>query len=106
MYKLFQPEHGYAHIGPASRVTGRMDGMNEHGLVMAYNFMNRKQPFDGFTCFIIGRFILELCRTADEAAALLKELPHRGGFSYHPSFLLLTSYFSIQPFLFMHWTSS
>lgn len=82
MYKLFQPEHGYAHIGPASRVTGRMDGMNEHGLVMAYNFMNRKQPFDGFTCFIIGRFILELCRTADEAAALLKELPHRGGFSY------------------------
>jgi predicted choloylglycine hydrolase len=82
MYKLFQPDHGYAHIGPASRVTGRMDGMNEHGLVVAYNFMNRKAPFDGFTCFIISRFILELCKTADEARQLLKELPHRGGFSY------------------------
>ncbi|WP_020007498.1 C45 family autoproteolytic acyltransferase/hydolase [Salinicoccus albus] len=82
MYKLFQPDAGYAHIGPASRVTGRMDGMNEHGLIMAYNFMNRKRPFDGFTCFIIGRFILELCRNTDDARQLLKELPHRGGFSY------------------------
>lgn len=82
MYKLFQPDKGYAHIGPASRVTGRMDGMNEHGLVMGYNFMNRKKPFDGFTCFIIGRFILELCKDADDAKQLLKELPHRGGFSY------------------------
>ncbi|WP_411842016.1 C45 family autoproteolytic acyltransferase/hydolase [Salinicoccus sp. HZC-1] len=82
MYKLFQPDKGFAHIGPASRVTGRMDGMNEHGLIMSYNFMNRKQPFDGFTCFIIGRFILEVCRNADDAKQLLKELPHRGGFSY------------------------
>ncbi|HIW12980.1 MAG TPA: acyl-CoA--6-aminopenicillanic acid acyltransferase [Candidatus Salinicoccus stercoripullorum] len=82
MYKLFQPEQGFAHIGPASRVTGRMDGMNEQGLVMGYNFMNRKQPFDGFTCFIIGRFILELCESTDDARQLLKELPHRGGFSY------------------------
>lgn len=82
IYKLFKPDHGYAHIGPASRVTGRMDGMNEHGLVAAYNFMNRKAPFDGFTCFIISRFILELCKTADDARHLLKSLPHRGGFSY------------------------
>lgn len=82
IYKLFQPDQGYAHIGPTSRVTGRMDGMNTHGLVMAYNFMNRKQPSDGFTCFIIGRFILELCRTAEEARQLLLDLPHRGGFSY------------------------
>lgn len=82
IYKLFQPDKGSAHVGPASRVTGRMDGMNEHGLIMSYNFMNRKQPFDGFTCFIIGRFILELCKTADDAKQLLKELPHRGGFSY------------------------
>ncbi|MFB9859706.1 C45 family autoproteolytic acyltransferase/hydrolase [Salinicoccus siamensis] len=82
IYKLFQPDYGYSHIGPASRITGRMDGMNEHGLIMAYNFMNRKQPFDGFTCFIIGRFILELCRTAQDAKDLLEALPHRGGFSY------------------------
>lgn len=82
IYKLFQPDAGYAHIGPASRVTGRMDGMNAHGLVTGYNFMNRKAPFDGFTCFIISRFILELCKTADDARHLLKELPHRGGFSY------------------------
>ncbi|CAM4165052.1 C45 family autoproteolytic acyltransferase/hydolase [Lacicoccus alkaliphilus] len=84
VYKLFKPEagRGYAHTGPASRVTGRMDGMNEHGLVAGYNFMNRKTPFDGFTCFIISRFILETCRTAEEARVLLANIPHRGGFSY------------------------
>ncbi len=34
---------GLSQIGPTSRVTGRMDGMNEYGLVMAYNFMHRKK---------------------------------------------------------------
>ena len=44
-YLLYQPnDGGLAQIGPTSRVTGRMDGMNEAGLVMGYNFMHRKHP--------------------------------------------------------------
>ncbi|MCD8908376.1 C45 family autoproteolytic acyltransferase/hydrolase [Staphylococcus arlettae] len=82
-YLLFQPtDGGLAQIGPTSRVTGRMDGMNEAGLVMGYNFMHRKKPGDGFVCYMIGRLILQYCKDVEDAIKLLKTIPHRSSFSY------------------------
>lgn len=82
-YIVFQPtDQGYAMIGPSQRITGRMDGMNEKGLALGYNFMHRKKPGDGFICCMIGRLILEACASVEEAVAMLKEIPHRHSFSY------------------------
>ncbi|MBB6451065.1 putative choloylglycine hydrolase [Geomicrobium halophilum] len=82
-YLLYQPtDQGYAMIGPSQRITGRMDGMNEKGLVMGYNLTNRRKPGDGFICSMIGRLILESCANVTEAVEMVREIPHRHSFSY------------------------
>ncbi|TDL31000.1 acyl-CoA--6-aminopenicillanic acid acyltransferase [Jeotgalibacillus sp. S-D1] len=82
-YAFYQPtDMGYATAGPTQRITGRMDGMNEHGLCLGYNFMHRKKPGPGFICCAIGRMVLESCVNTKEAVAMLKEIPHRHSFSY------------------------
>lgn len=79
---IFQPSEGPALIGPSQRIIGRTDGMNEYGLCVGYNFVNRIKPEDGLICCLLTRILLENCKTTDEAVEWLKELPHRHSFNY------------------------
>ncbi|MBM7570842.1 C45 family autoproteolytic acyltransferase/hydolase [Aquibacillus albus] len=82
-FVFFQPtDGGYAFVGPSQRVVGRTDGINEHGLVVGYNFMHRKKPGDGFICAMIARLVLEGCANVKEAVKMLNDIPHRHSFSY------------------------
>lgn len=82
-YIFYQPtDRGYAFMGPTMQITGRIDGMNEKGLVIGYNFTHTKKSADGFLCSMIARLVLETCANTDEAVVLLKEIPHRHSFSY------------------------
>ncbi|KSU89079.1 MULTISPECIES: C45 family autoproteolytic acyltransferase/hydolase [Priestia] len=81
-FLLFQPDQGFASVGFGTRMIGRMDGMNEKGLVVGYHFVNRRRQTGGFICCTLARFILESCETTEEAIAVLERAPHRHAFNY------------------------
>jgi predicted choloylglycine hydrolase len=54
---------------------GVLDGMNEHGLVVALSFGGRRVGGDGFGIPLLLRYVLETCRHATEAAEALARIP-------------------------------
>ncbi len=72
----------YASIGFSDRFTGRVDGMNEHGLCVGLHMVNQATWQPGLVCILIVRIVLDQCATTREAVALLRRLPHGLGFNY------------------------
>ena len=54
---------------------GVLDGVNEHGLVVALSFGGRREVGEGFGIPLILRYVLEVCATVDEAVEVLRAVP-------------------------------
>jgi len=77
-----QPNGVNASIGFSDRFTGRVDGMNEHGLCVGLHMVNEATWQPGLVCILIVRIVLDQCATTREAVELLRRLPHGLGFNY------------------------
>lgn len=74
---LTKPDNGYASIGFSQQITGRLDGMNEKGLVIGLHLVNEKISQKGFLAMALCRLVLEQCAVTDEAVSLIKQIPHQ-----------------------------
>jgi predicted choloylglycine hydrolase len=54
---------------------GVLDGINEDGLAVSLSFGGRPVVGDGFGCPLVLRYVLEFCRTTNEAAKVLERVP-------------------------------
>ncbi|QDP41886.1 C45 family autoproteolytic acyltransferase/hydolase [Radiobacillus deserti] len=82
---IAKPEKGFASIGFSQHLTGRLDGMNEKGLVVGLHYVNNTPKGDGFSATAIVRMVLEQCADLEQAVQFLKHVPHR--FCYNFSIL-------------------
>ncbi|OZU89648.1 acyl-CoA--6-aminopenicillanic acid acyltransferase [Virgibacillus indicus] len=77
-----KPDHGYASIGFSQQIIGRLDGMNEQGVVVGLHLVNENISQKGFLATAICRLILDQCATTEEAIALIKQVPHQYCFNF------------------------
>jgi len=66
---------GTRTIAASDCLWGALDGLNEHGLVVALSFGGRKVVGEGFGAPLILRYALETCHNAAEAVAVLLRIP-------------------------------
>jgi predicted choloylglycine hydrolase len=62
-------------IGMTDCFWGLLDGMNEHGVCVALAFGGRRVVGNGFAIPLIIRYILETCRTTEQAVEVLQRVP-------------------------------
>jgi predicted choloylglycine hydrolase len=81
-FALIQASGSHASIGASENLTGRLDGMNAHGLAIGLHLVRTRPKYPGLSCAVIVRIILDQCATTAEAVALLRRLPHAMAYNY------------------------
>lgn len=76
------PTDSYASVGFSQQVIGRLDGINEKGLVVGLHFVNDEHKGEGFLGTTIVRMLLDQCSCIEEAIDLLSTIPHRFCYNY------------------------
>src|SRR5262245_10440784 len=64
---LVQATGSYASVGTSEYLTGRLDGMNEHGLTIGLHRVRKSPRFPGRTSVLLVRLVLDQCATTAEA---------------------------------------
>ncbi len=77
-----KPTDGYCSVGLSQQVIGRLDGMNEKGLVVGLHFVNSEHRGEGFIATTVVRMLLEQCANVEEAMKLITTIPHGYCFNY------------------------
>lgn len=72
---LYLPDKGYRFIGNSTAIVQMEDGYNEHGLAIGLTFVPPRKIKPGLNAGILLRYILEKCRTVEEAHRALHTLP-------------------------------
>ena len=62
-------------IGTSDGLFGLVDGMNDAGLAISLTFGGRRDVGIGFGVPLILRYVLQTCKTADEAGEVLSRVP-------------------------------
>jgi predicted choloylglycine hydrolase len=81
-FTLLQMSGSYASIGSTHELTGRLDGMNERGLMIGLHRIAKRPRFPGLSADLIVRMVLDQCATTSEAVAKLRQLPHAMQYNY------------------------
>ena len=72
MYRL---EGAYGFVGATTAWSEMEDGVNEHGLAAGLTFMYPTKIAPGFNAGMLVRYVLERCRTVEEAIEAIRKLP-------------------------------
>lgn len=62
-------------IGVSDCLIGLLDGINEDGLVVSLTFGGRRVVGEGFGIPLVLRYVLETCKTVNQAVRVLKRIP-------------------------------
>jgi len=81
-FALIQVPGCYASIGGTHQLTGRLDGMNEHGLSIGLHLVRARPRAPGLTSTLLIRRVLDSCATTAEAIAFLRRTPHAMSYNY------------------------
>jgi predicted choloylglycine hydrolase len=81
-FVLMQASGSHASIGASALLTGRIDGMNQHGLTLGLHRVRKSPRFPGLSSALIVRMVLDRCATTAEAVALLRKIPHAMQYNY------------------------